>query len=340
MSEPLIQEIYLNKLKNNALKIKKLIGNKVKLCAVVKSDGYGHGVCKISSSLYSICDYFAISLLEEAVALRFSGIDKPILMLTPTTKNTVNKLINYDITLSVSTFNELFLIDKTAKFLNKKAKVHIALNTGMNRLGFDSLKSVIKCVEFIKKSKNIILEGAFSHFGNVENEILTESAYKKFMQLSKPIKNYNKSAILHISASGGLLKDKKYHLSMVRVGLLLYGYKPFETNKISVEPIMIIKAKNLIKRNGVLNKHLMYGETLSNSDKVTLLRLGYADGFNVNGVLNSENKLCMDLCAISGEYDSEYVCVLNNAEVFAKKWNTNIYDVLVSVSKRTNRIYY
>ena len=109
MSEPLIAKISLKKLKANAIKVKSLLKRKVKLCAVVKSDAYGHGIVEIASALYSICDYFAVSLLSECESLRISGIDKPILLLTPVTENTVERLILKDITLAVSNIKELLL---------------------------------------------------------------------------------------------------------------------------------------------------------------------------------------------------------------------------------------
>ena len=338
MSEPLICKISLTKLQQNAFKVKNMLKKGVKFCAVVKSDAYGHGLVDISSTLYSICDCFAVSLASEGSILRSSGIDKPILLLSPATENTVEKLILNDITLSVNSIKEIILIAKTAKRLNKKVKVHFAINCGMNRLGFNE-SEVLKALNFIKKFSLLELEGAYSHFGYVEDKKYTKNCFNLFMQTVKPIKEYNKRAILHISASGGLLISKKYQLSMVRVGLLLYGYLPIKTDKISVEPIMKVYAKNLLSRRNVKNKTVGYGKKKSDINDLSIIRLGYADGFLRNNVKSFENNLCMDLSAVSFN-KNDYVLVMDNALEYSKKLKTIPYEILVSVSKRGNKEYF
>lgn len=339
MSENLIAEISKSKLESNVKSVKKLLSSNVKLCLVVKADGYGHGICEVASILYKYCDMFAVSLLEEAELLRISGIDKDILLLTPVTENTVKRLILSDITLPVTTFNELYLIENACKDLNYKAKVHIAINSGMNRLGFSTLSSVNKVVNFIKNSEFVILDGAFSHFGNPENKDYTLKSYLEFLRLSEPVKHYNENSILHISASGGILSSDKYHLDMVRPGILIYGYKPFNTNLINVLPAMKLKARTLLTRDNLLNNHALYGDKLSLHNEGTLIRLGYADGFLRGNVQGFINDLCMDLSYLNGKSKGKYALVMDDAEVLAKKWNTITYEVLVSVTKRAKRVY-
>ena len=116
------------------------------------------------------------------------AIDKDILMLTPVFFETVNELVRYNITISVSSLKELKLIDKTAKNLNAKAKIQLKINTGMNRLGFNDNKSILKALNLVKNSKNLTLTGAFSHFGNVCNKAYTKSQFQKFLNLTKVIK--------------------------------------------------------------------------------------------------------------------------------------------------------
>lgn len=339
MSEPLIAKISLKKLKANALKVKSLLKNNVKLCAVVKSDAYGHGINEIASALYSICDYFAVSLLSECEILRISGIDKPILLLTPASESTIERLILRDITLPVSSVKELLLIYKTAKKLGKKVKVHFAINTGMNRLGFDDEYSIKKALGFIKNNEYILLEGAYSHFGDVKDKAYTEKCFQIFKKLTKPILQVNKKAILHIASSEGLIASDKYQLGMVRIGLLLYGYNPSINSKIQVEPIMQVYAKNLFSRTNVKNKRLMYGDALSQTNEVSIVRLGYADGFFRSNESPFVNNLCMDLSAVK-KTDNDYVLVLKDAKELSKKLNTIPYEILVSVTKRAIREYF
>ncbi len=339
MSEPLIAKISLKKLQSNAIKVKGLLKKRVKFCAVVKSDAYGHGLTEISSSLYNICDYYAVSMLSECEKLRISGIDKPIIILTPPTSSTVDKLILNDIIIPVGSIKDLILVYKSARKLNKKVKVHLSINSGMNRLGFDSEREIKKAINFIKNNSFIILDGGYSHFGLVEDKKYTETCFNKFKELVKPIKEYNKNAIIHISSSGGLILNSKYQLDMVRVGLLIYGYSPIKTSKITVEPIMEVFAKNLLLRSGVLGKNLMYGNVKAKQDRVSIIRLGYADGFWRSNASDFAGNLCMDLSAVK-DSNNEYVSVLKNAEITAKQLKTIPYEVLTSVSKRAKKEYF
>lgn len=338
MSYKTVAEISLKNLQNNANNVKKLLNSKTKFYAVVKSNAYGHGIVEVSNALYNIVDAFCVSLIDEAVKLRVAGIDKDILMLTPTFLETVNELVRYNITISVSSLKELKLIDKTAKNLNAKAKIQLKINTGMNRLGFNDNKSILKALNLVKNSKNLTLTGAFSHFGNVCNKAYTKSQFQKFLNLTKDIKKDYPKIDYHISSSGGVIASKKYHLNACRVGLLLYGYKPFDTDKISLKPVMKVYAKTVAVRKDVKGKNLMYGDNLSPCDTVTIIRLGYADGFLRKGLTNSVNNLCMDLSAVKGAKKG-LIPVMINADDLAKKWNTIPYEVLVNATYRAKFIY-
>ena len=339
MSLPIIAEIDLNALNYNALSVKNLLKPNTKLCAVVKADGYGHGIIKVASALYPFVDYYACALDSEAYDLRISGIDKPILLLTPSFSENVEKLVEYDITISVSSIEEVERLINASNLLEKTAYVHICINSGMNRLGFDNISQIIKAVNLIKESKFVKITGAFSHFSKAENQRLTDSQLYNFLYLAEPVKKYDENAILHISASGGLLNDDKYQLDMVRIGLLFYGYTPYKSSKIKVSPIMKIKAKVILKRNNLKGKTLLYGDDASINNKAYIVRLGYSDGFLQKGVVNSIKPLCMELSALSKVTGNDYTVILDDAQIYAKKYQTSIYEILVNVSKRAEKVY-
>ena len=339
MSYPTVAKISLKKLKNNALKVKKLLNRKTKFYAVVKSNAYGHGIVEVSNALYQIVDGYCVSLLTEGIKLRVAGIDKDILMLTPPFLETANDLVRYDITSAVSSLKEIKLLENSAKILNRVAKIQLAINTGMNRLGFSSEKAIIFALTYIKKSKNLKLTGAFSHFGNVENKDYTKRQFERFLTLSKLIKKDYPKIDYHVSSSGGVLLDKKYHLDACRVGLLLYGYKPFKTDKITVEPIMKVYAKTIRVRSNLKGKNLMYGDNPSPFDTATILRLGYADGVLRKGVNLSVNNLCMDISAVKGRRYRTLTPIMTNAYKLSKKWKTIPYEVLVNVTARSEMRY-
>ena len=339
MSLPIIDELNLNALKTSAKSIKNRLNTSVKLCAVVKADAYGHGIIEVANSLYDYVDYYACALSQEAFDLRISGIDKPILLLTPSFSKNVEKLIEYEITISVSSIEEVLKVIKASTLLEKQTLIQIAINSGMNRLGFDNIYDIKKAIDLIKRSKYVKITGAFSHFSKPENQKLTNSQLYSFLYLAEPIKQYDNNAILHVSASGGLLKDTKYQLDMVRVGLLFYGYKPFKSPTINVTPIMKIKAKVILKRTNLKGKTLLYGDDTLKNDKAYIIRLGYSDGFLRQGVKNSLKPLCMELCAITKVTANDYTLILDDAEYYAKKYNTSVYEILVNVSKRAQKEY-
>ncbi len=338
MSLPNVAEISLTKLKYNLNNVKKFTKT-AKICAVVKSDAYGHGIVEIANALYNKVDCFAVSLESECVKLRQAGIDKEILLLTPVFKQNAKRLISLKITLTVTSPYELKFIYKNAVLLNKRASVHIKINSGMNRLGIDDVKDVQKCVNYAKRrGKFIKITGCYSHLGSPSNDEYSNHQLEVFKNLSKPVKEYNKNAVLHLSSSGGILKGKEYLFDMVRVGILLYGYLPYKTDKIKVKPIMKIKAKRLVNRYNIKNKHLMYGDNLSVVDGVSVIRLGYADGIfrsNTNGVIGNA---CMDLCA-TNLTNSSYVTIVSDVEKLAKSYGTISYEVLTNITKRSQRIY-
>ncbi len=339
MSLPIIAEIDLNALNNNALNVKNSLKTNVKLCAVVKADAYGHGIVKVANVLYPYVDYYACALDSEAYELRLSGIEKPILLLTPCFNENVVKLIEYDVTVSVSSIDEVLMVINASNLLEKRASVHIAINSGMNRLGFDNISQIKKAISLIKASRYVKITGAFSHFSKAENQRLTDSQLYCFLYLAQPIKEYDENIILHVSASGGLLKDDKYQLDMVRVGLLFYGYTPYKSSKIKVSPIMKIKARVIVKRTCLKGKTLLYGDDVTLNDKAYIIRLGYSDGFLQKGVTNSIKPLCMELSALSKVTNNDYTVILDNAQVYAKKYSTSIYEILVNVSKRAEKVY-
>ncbi len=327
-------EVDISKIKANALAVKKLIGDKVKLSAVVKSNAYGHGIVKVSSCLYPLVDSFCVSMESEAIDLRISGIDKEIILLTPSLSG-VERLIFNGVTLTASSKAEVISIIKGCERVNKGAKIHLKLNTGMNRLGASTLLEVGEIINAIKDSP-VKLTGALSHLGEVKNKKYLNLQYQNFLRLTEPIKNYDDKVCLHLSSSGGALLGDKYLFSMVRVGLMLYGYTPFETDKIKLSKAMRVYAKNLGVRT-LKNERFLYGDKRRNEKAVTLLRVGYADGFFRS--MGEISPMCMDISGVKGAFEGDYVPIMTDALSLSKKLKTIPYEVLTSVTKRAEFVY-
>ncbi len=338
MSYPIICEVSTENIVENARSVKSLLSDKTKFYAVVKSNAYGHGLVEISNILYSIVDGFCVSFASEALTLRIAGIDKEILLLTPTPKEYIEPLVLNGVTLTICNKASLLDVVAVCSKIKKKARVHIKLNTGMNRLGVSSISEVNEIISIADKSEFIDLSGAYSHLGDPLNKRYSERQLKSFIKLSKPVKDYNDKVILHLSSSGGILLGDKYHFDGVRAGLTLYGYSPFKNSKIKLKPAMKVYAKVLCVRKKISGERLLYGSKKYRKDAVTIIRLGYADGF-FRGGGKGEPSRCMDLSAIDGESKSDYTLVFDNAEIMAKKYKTIPYDILTSCSRRAEMKY-
>ncbi len=330
---PPIAIIDTENLKHNALEIKKLC-NKSKFCAVVKSNAYGHGIAECSRAIYDIVDCFAVSLLSEAMTLRYAGIDKDILMLLPPSKDEISALIRHEITITVDSVKRLNEVIKVAVAINKIAKVAIAVNTGMNRLGIDSVQELDEILSIYHKNvKSLKITDIFSHFANNYDLNFTQKQCENFMPFVDKIKrDFDVKA--HISASGGLLIGG-YNLDMVRVGIMLYGYLPFASEKIKLKKVMTIKAQTLDTRFLHKGDHLLYGNyILKNDRKVNLVNYGYTDCGKRKFMQGSVNNLCMDLSAsINGGR------VLFDADKIANKNGTISYEVLTNATSRCELVY-
>ena len=331
--------IDLKILQKNARAIKKKLKYDTKFCAVVKADAYGHGAEKIASALYPYCDSFAVALVDEGISLRLAGIKKDILVLTPPFGADIERAVFYNLTLSVGEISTLKKVEKACEKQNRKAKIHLKFNTGMNRLGVDTLKELSVLAKFAVGSKYLLLDGMFTHLGDFTNKKQLISAQNKFLLANNLIKGYNNNATCHISASGGLLAGLKG--DMVRIGILLYGYKPFESDVLKVSPIMKIYAPLLKVRQIKRGENCLYGSMKVGDDlNVGLVRVGYADGFmrkNVWGLLNNR---CMDITAINNpKVTGKGVLVMDNADILAKQYHTISYEILTKCAMRAEKIY-
>ena len=297
----------------------------------------------MANSLYLKTDFFAVALYREAVALRLSGIDKKILIMLPLCKDDYLSSVNYGFSLTVCGLRELQLIKTAAERIKKNAFLHIKINSGMNRLGLDSLEELDAALKIIKKSGYLVCEGIYSHFSDNTDKEFTACQFDNFSKFYSLCKCYFPSVISHISASGGILLSQKYHLDMVRCGIMLYGYTPYKTNKISLKPVLSVKTKVLACRKLEKYSHSGYGAyRLEDDGYISVARAGYGDGI-LRASKGYINNLCMDLSFISGKHAPfSEIPLLNdnlNADALAENCGTISYEILTNITKRLNIIY-
>lgn len=344
-----IAYVNLRTLLNNALEIRNALPAKTKFYAVVKADGYGHGAAAVANALYLMTDGFCVASVEEGVLLRHTGIDKEIITLVPTDDEGFRMAIKNDLTLPVASANEARRINCEARRLCKIAKVHIAVNTGMNRFG-ETVPNLWKIVGEAKSLESLSVTGVFSHFYNPQDDESVKKQTEIFDAAVKTVKEAFPCAVAHIAASGGTIKGAFY--DAVRVGLLLYGYYPFKCKlDIKVKPCMNVVSSVVELRRTVSGENALYGDYRIETDEdYAIIRFGYADGLPRREVDGQLNKRCMDVTAVKmgGSYNQfskktkkngKFYILYKNADELAEKYDTISYDVLTSVAKRAVKIY-
>lgn len=315
--------IDLRAVRHNAQFVRSLIGDRF-FYAVVKADGYGHGASEVALCLQDIADGFCVAIADEGVALRVSGVSKPILVLTPPLDNQdARKMEFYGLTPTVG--------DEKSARLARNMRCHVAVNTGMNRYGCcDGRLSGV--LDVLPKGG---VEGVFTHLYAAQSARHCKAQFNAFEKQLIAVKKHSPAALAHMSASGGILRGGKYLLSGVRCGLMLYGYAPHGFKVNALKPALKVYAR-LAQSVSPVGCGVGYNVADEDYKKLYTYRTGYADGF-ARGVPLGEKTLCMD--AFISRQKRELMPIMTDAEEYAKKCGTISYEVLCSVTRRSERIY-
>ena len=231
-------EVNIDHLKDNVSNIIKKYNDYKYYIAMVKSNAYGHGLYIVNDLIDSGINYFAVSSLEEAIEIRKYNKDIPVLCVEPIEIDSVDAAIKNNITLTIISYDYLKrLINKNKSSM----KVHIKIDTGMNRLGISDKDEFNKVVSLISKNSNIYLEGLFTHFATPGiNDIYFDSQLNNFKDITSDI-DLNKIPIVHLSSSFILLAHPKIEFANgVRFGTILYGYD-ISPHKLSNSPKDILR---------------------------------------------------------------------------------------------------
>ena len=285
----MVQHIDYDAIIKNALFFKNLLGNS-KLCAVLKNDAYGHGLHRTASALCGIADCFAVGNLTEALQIADFG---DVLILLPITSQQVSASIQHNFVLTVDSFETLDMLVANCP-QGAAPRVHIKINSGMNRLGFTRLQ-LPKALDIISNSP-LKVEGVFSHFyGDSQKDCDRQMAV--FESCRNYIKqNFTGNLIYHIANTGGVLLNKKYHLDMARVGLGLYGYGATQ-----LTPAKTVTARVIALRHVKAGEIVGYGAayTFPHDTKIAVVDCGYAHGFS-RALTNAKVQINGRLCNVVG----------------------------------------
>ena len=373
--------IYKDNLEYNLNQIRKYVKKDVKLCVAVKADGYGHNAVITAQLAEKVgAAFVAVATVEEGVELRENGIKCGILLLSLCTPEEMPALFKYQITPLVFTEEYIKLIGEYAKKAGKEGenhKVHLAVDTGMGRIGCYPEEAGDQAA--LIESCGLKLGGMCTHFAvsdslSPENIDFTKQQFEAFKQAVAGVKARGiEPGICSCGASAALLNDEDMQFDMVRPGIITYGYYPDEITKeylektgrhFDIKPVLSLETKVVAIRRFPAGKSVSYGRTwvADKETDIAVLPIGYADGLlrrfspGLEVTINGKNypvrgRICMDQCMVEIGKDNPDVKVfdtavifgpeesgaLNTAEDLARLGNTISYEVLTALSKRVRR---
>lgn len=367
---PAWAEIDLDAIAYNTRNIKKLIGDK-DLIAVVKANCYGHGVIDIIPTLLENgVSRFAVAMISEALEIRDNKITAPVMILGFTPLYLGEELINNNIEQTVYDLDYAKELSKIALTLNKKAKIHIAIDTGMGRIGFLPNEKSIDNITEICSLEGIEVIGIFTHF-STSDEKDKEYSHEQFTKMLSVMDTLKKRGIdiplKHVANSGAIIDLPNTYLDAVRAGIILYGYYPsdeIDKNNLALKPALTLKATITNVKTLEKDMYVSYGRTFKTSNEtiVATIPVGYADGYlrklaeNGKVIIKGEfapiiGRICMDqfmidVTNIPDVKIGDEVILLGeknglkyNADDMAKKLDTINYEVTCMLKSRLPRVY-
>ncbi|MDD2619830.1 MAG: alanine racemase [Syntrophomonadaceae bacterium] len=366
---PTWAEIDLNAIKHNLASVRKVVAPAM-IMAVVKADGYGHGMLEVSQTcLQEGVECLGVASLDEALFLRESGIRAPILVLGYIPEEFAELTIKNDIRASVFTFAFAEALSKAAVKLSQKANLHIKIDTGMGRLGFSPMLENINIITQINELPGIRVEGIFTHFAESDS-LKKDFSHEQLAIFSNIILALEQLGMSipwkHCSNSAALMDIPESHFNMVRAGIVLYGLYPspfVKQEKLPIIPAMTLKSRISFLKELEEGHSVSYDRTYycSRRTKVATVPIGYGDGYSRllsnrgYAVIRGQavpliGNVCMDQCMfdvskLDEVKEGDEVILFGRpengitADDLARIIGTINYEVICSHSARVPRIY-
>ena len=365
-------QIDLDAAAHNMRQIRKHVGTDVKIAAVVKANAYGHGSVELAKTFAENgADCFAVSSLDEAVELRrYAHIDNEIFILGHTDARRTEELLTYDIEPAVFNLKNAEFFSQEARRLGKTLRVHIAVDTGMSRVGFQVNEFSVSEIKTIAALPNIEIRGMFTHFAvsDMKDKTFTREQYGHFRWMCKRMEEEGiLIALRHCCNSAAVLELPEYYCDMVRPGIIMYGCEPspeIDIKPYDLRPVMSLRCciahVKLIDAGATVSYGRHY--KAPSRRKIATLPAGYADGYSriLSGKVDvlyhghrvpQVGAICMDQCMIdvSGEANvhagDEVVLFGRQGDSFipieeiAAVCGTINYEIMCNISRRVPRVY-
>ncbi len=365
---PTLVEVDLKRLANNFQAIHQHV-TPAKVMPILKANAYGHGLLRVAQLMESLgADYIGVAVLEEGILLREHGIRMPILVLGGILGNQVPGFLKYDLTITASSIDKLCQVDEIATQMGVKAKVHLKIDTGMERIGVhyynahNFLETALKC-------QSIIIEGIYSHFATADlpDLLYARLQLERFQEVLSFFEKHSlpPPPLRHIANSPAILQLPEASFDMVRPGLLLYGVYPScqIPHTIAVRPALSWKSRVVYFKVILPGHPVGYGSTWQTNHMVRAVTapVGYGDGYfrsmshKAQVLLRGKKypvvgRISMDQIVINIEWDSAYnddeVILIGESDAESitcadlADWAGTIpYEILTNINTRVPRIY-
>ena len=281
--------ISLDAVEHNFHEMRKNIAQDTKMIAVVKANAYGHGAVQIAHLIQNY-DYiwgFATATAEEALALRKAGVMKPILILGIVFDEYYPELVRNHIRPAVCEYEEARKLSAEAVSQGETVHIHIALDTGMTRIGFADIPESVEEIRKIAALPNLEIEGMFTHFARADEYDRSPAMVQleRYREFSERVAEAGVEIPLHhCSNSAGIIRVPEANLSIVRAGITIYGIYPsaqVETDIVRLDPVMELKSHVTYVKDVEPGTAISYGGTFAADRKlrVATVPVGYADGY-------------------------------------------------------------
>ncbi len=360
-----VMEINLTALAHNLKQYQQILRPNVKMMVMVKAFGYGSGSAEVANVLqFHKVDYLAVAYADEGVDLRNAGISLPILVMN-VDEAAFETIIQHNLEPELFSFN---IFHSFATFLDRQGlqqyPVHIKLDTGMHRLGFEE-KDIPQLIKLIKGNSSIIIKSVFSHLAASEDkneDAFTQHQATVFERCCEQLQNVcDYKFIRHIANSAAIFRQSQMQFDMVRLGIGLYGIDTAVEQQLSLQTVAVLKSTIAQLRKVKAGDTIGYNRKgkVAKDSVIATIRIGYADGFsrrlgNGIGKVFIKNKfapvigsVCMDMTMIDVseieniQEGNEVEILGNNVSIheFSKWCGTIPYEILTNISQRVKRVY-
>lgn len=281
--------INLSAVLHNLDEMHKKLNEDTKIVAVIKTDGYGHGALPIAKAVEDVPYLwgYGVATADEAMALIDDGRKKPILILGISFSEDFDTIIRNDIRPCVCDFDTAKKLSEIAVAKNKICHIHIKIDTGMSRIGFQVNEKTANIIYDISKLPNINIEGLFTHFANADEEdkTLTQKQMELFQHMTQMLEEKGiQIPIKHCSNSAGIVDIPEANMNMVRAGIILYGLWPSDEvdhMNMDLQPVMSLKSHISYIKDLEAGRRISYGGTYITPElqRIATIPVGYGDGY-------------------------------------------------------------